>query len=77
MYDGTSTVNYMYVVDPPAKNLPFLNENGGWLSYMGKYALLVIFCISLCYIKPIILAIKDKFKKEKTDSKKESIKKEK
>ena len=71
MYDGTSTVNYMYVVDPPAKNLPFLNENSGWLAYMGKYALLVIFCISLCYIKPIIFAIKNKCKKSKTEEKKD------
>ena len=60
MYDGTSYVNYMYVVDPPAEGLPFLNEKQGWLAYMGKYALIVIFCLSLCYIKPIITAIKEK-----------------
>jgi len=69
MYDGTSTVNYMYVVDPPAKNLPFLNENQGWLAYMAKYASLVILCISLCYIKPIIIAIKEKVKSKKENRK--------
>ena len=60
MYDGSSNVNYMYVVNPPADNLPFLNKDGGWLAYMCKYALLVITCISICYIKPIISAIKQK-----------------
>ena len=70
MYDGTSNVNYMYVVNPPEDNLPFLNKNGGWLAYMGKYALLVIICISLCYIKPIIVAIKQKVQTKKNKSEK-------
>jgi len=65
VFDGSQSVNFMYVVDPPAKNLPFLNENQGWLMYMLKYALLVFVCISLCYIKPIIVSIKNKFKNNK------------
>lgn len=69
MYDGSSSVNFMYVVDPPQKGLPYLNENQGWLMYMLKYALLVFVCISLCYIKPIIISIKEKLSKRKdTDS---------
>ena len=57
-YDGVSTVNFMYVVDPPQKGLPFLNEDSGWLVYMLRYASLVLVCITGCYIKPIITAIK-------------------
>ena len=38
MYDGNQTVNFMYVVNPPQKGLPYLNENQGWLMYMIKYA---------------------------------------
>ena len=69
MYDGTSSFNFMYVVDPPQKGLPYLNEDAGWLAYMGKYALLVIVCISLCYIKPIINGIKSLVKKKNNKEK--------
>jgi uncharacterized membrane protein YwaF len=64
IYDGNQTVNFMYVVNPPQKGLPYLNENQGWLMYMIKYASLVLVCITLCYIKPIILAIKNKVTKK-------------
>jgi len=69
MYDGSSNVNFMYVVNPPADNLPILNKDNGWLSYMLRYATVVIVCITLCYIKPIIVAIKCKLKnKQKNDN---------
>jgi len=61
--DGTGVVNFMYVVAPPQDGLPYLNKDHGWLSYMLKYALLVIVCVTLCYIKPIITWIKEKCKK--------------
>lgn len=68
MFDGTSTVNYMYVVDPPQKNLPFLNEDSGWIVYMLRYSLLVIVCMSLAYIKPIITSIKNLFTKKSIET---------
>lgn len=70
MYDGFQSTNFMYVVNPPQKNLPYLNENQGWLMYMVKYASLVLLCITLCYIKPIILAIRNKCKKQEKDTNK-------
>ncbi len=60
LYDGVSNINYMYVVSPPASGLPFLNENHGWLVYMAHYAFTVVFCVTLCYIKPIVVAIREK-----------------
>ncbi len=65
-YDGVSTVNFMYVVDPPQKGLPFLNEDSGWLVYMLRYAALVLVCITGCYIKHIITAIKTAVKNRKS-----------
>lgn len=65
MFDGISDINFMYVVKPPQKNLPYLNDNNGWLSYIIKYLILVVFCISITYIKPIIEAISDLIKKKK------------
>ena len=53
-------VNFMYVVSPPQKGLPFLNEDHGWFVYICHYAFLVLFAITACYIKPIIEAIKSK-----------------
>ena len=64
LYDGVNRVNFMYVVEPPQKNLPYLNNNNGWLSYISRYALLVFGCITTCYIKPIVVAIKSKFSKK-------------
>ncbi len=60
LYDGNSNINFMYVVSPPQAGLPFLNENHGWLVYMCHYAGLILFCVTLCYIKPIITALKRK-----------------
>ena len=62
LYDGESNINFMYVVKPPKDNLPYLNDNNGWLSYVLRYMLLIIVSITLCYIRPIILAIKNKKK---------------
>ena len=58
------TTNFMYVVDPPQSGLPFLNENHGWLVYIAHYATTIILCVSLCYIKPIVNALKEKFSKK-------------
>ncbi|MBE6536840.1 MAG: hypothetical protein E7673_02685 [Ruminococcaceae bacterium] len=60
LYDGISDINFMYVVGPPQKNLPFLNDDKGWLSYILRYASLVLVCVTLFYIKPIVLAIREK-----------------
>lgn len=59
LYDGVSNINFMYVVNPPEDNLPYLNKDNGWLSYIIRYALLAVLCVSMCYIKPIILKIKE------------------
>ncbi len=60
LYDGNSKINFMYVVSPPQEGLPYLNEEKGWLVYIIRYAILVIVAVTLCYIKPIISAIKEK-----------------
>ena len=59
-----SRVNFMYIVDPPAENLPILNKNDGWLAYIIRYALVAVSVITLCYIKPIIIYIKQKLSKQ-------------
>ena len=69
--DGETTVNFMYVVAPPAKNLPFLNDENGWFSYIFKYAVLIVVCVSLFYAKPLYIAIKEKIaklRKKNTDA---------
>ena len=60
VYDGVSNINFMYVVSPPQDGLPFLTKDYGWLVYISHYAFLVITCVTLCYIKPIVTAIKSK-----------------
>ncbi|MBE6037124.1 MAG: hypothetical protein E7223_05915 [Clostridiales bacterium] len=60
LYDGTRELNFMYVVSPPQPGLPYLNEDKGWLVYMIRYAVLVVVCVTLCYLKPIWKAIKEK-----------------
>ena len=62
LYDGVSNINFMYVVSPPQSGLPFLNENHGWLVYMAHYGSLVVFCITVCYVKPIFQALRPKKK---------------
>lgn len=58
VYDGVSNINFMYVAGPPMSGLPFLNEEHGWLVYIIHYAFLVVFCVSVCYAKPIYEAVK-------------------
>ena len=58
LYDGSSNFNFMYVASPPASGLPYLNEDKGWLVYIIRYALLVVGCVTLCYIKPICAQLK-------------------
>jgi uncharacterized membrane protein YwaF len=65
LYDGSQSVNFMYVVNPPQKGLPYLNKDSGWIIYMLRYSILVLMCITICYIKPIIVAIKEKVKGNK------------
>ena len=66
VYDGSNSINFMYVASPPQKGLPYLNEDSGWFVYILRYALLIVVCVTGCYIKPIIEAIKSlKNKKEK------------
>ena len=67
VYDGESNINFMYVASPPQNGLPFLNEKHGWLVYIMHYATLVLLCVTLCYIKPIVTAIKVKFQKNKEE----------
>ncbi len=62
IYDGTEKINFMYVVSPPQEGLPYLNEDHGWLVYIIHYAFLIVFAITLCYIKQIITAIKERRK---------------
>lgn len=64
LYDGFQNVNFMYVVAPPQDGLPFLTIKHGWLTYILHYAFTVVACVTLCYIKPIVVAIKNRKKKE-------------
>lgn len=59
------SINFMYVSDPPQSGLPFLNEDHGWIVYIVHYALLAAFAVTMCYIKPIIDAIRAKCSKQK------------
>ena len=61
LYDGNPNINFMYVASPPQSGLPFLNENHGWFVYIIHYAMLIIFCVTLFYIKPILKALNRKF----------------
>ena len=62
LFDGVSNINFMYVASPPQSGLPFLTEDYGWLVYICHYAFAVVFFVSLCYIKPIVAAIRGKKK---------------
>lgn len=64
LYDGVSNINFMYVASPPKSGLPYLTEDYGWLVYVVHYVSLIIFCVTLCYIKPIIAAIREHFRKK-------------
>lgn len=61
LYDGNDKINFMYVASPPQEGLPWLNEDQGWLVYIIRYAILVVGCVTLCYIRPIYVALKEKF----------------
>ena len=61
LYDGNDKINFMYVASPPQAGLPWLNEEQGWLTYILRYATLVVGCVTLCYIRPIYRAIRAKF----------------
>ncbi len=63
LYDGFSNINFMYVASPPQSGLPFLTEKYGWGVYICHYAFTVVLCVTLCYIKPIFTAIRQKFSK--------------
>lgn len=60
LYDGNPNINFMYVASPPQKGLPWLNEDQGWLVYILRYAVLVVACVTACYIRPIWRGIKAK-----------------
>ena len=65
MINGTqSEVNFMYVVSPPQKGLPFLNENHGWLVYICHYASLILISVTGCYFKVILDCLKNKIKQQ-------------
>ncbi len=61
--DGSGKINFMYVVSPPMDGLPYLTEEYGWGVYIAHYALLVLVAITACYIKPIGVAVREKFAK--------------
>ena len=65
VYDGSKDINFMYVASPPQEGLPFLNEEKVWLVYILRYAALVLFSVTICYIKPIIDYFKLKLAKNK------------
>lgn len=68
VYDGVSNINFMYVASPPQSGLPFLTEKYGWSVYIAHYAGLVLFCVTACYLSPIIVAVKEKLAlKKKTN----------
>ena len=56
--DGSGEINFMYVASPPVSGLPYLTEKYGWVVYIVHYALLILFCLTICYIKPIINKVK-------------------
>ena len=60
LYDGSGKINFMYVASPPQSGLPFLTEKYGWPVYICHYAFTVLFCVTLCYIKPIMGALRSK-----------------
>lgn len=60
-----SRVNFMYVVDPPASGLPFLNKDHGRLVYFVHYACTAVFAVTACFSAPILRALKKKTPKEK------------
>ena len=68
LYDGVSNINFMYAASPPQSGLPFLTEKYGWLVYICHYIFTIVFCVTLCYIKPIVVALKQKCSRKKIKS---------
>ena len=70
-----TSINFMYVVDPPQSGLPILNKNHGWGVYIAHYTCVAVFAVTCCYIKPIINGFKSlKVKKgENNNESKENI----
>ena len=62
LYDGVSNINFMYVVNPPVDNLPILNKENGWVSYIIRYSIICLFAVSMCYIPTFIKEIKNRKK---------------
>ena len=60
LYDGNAKINFMYVASPPQDGLPWLNEEQGWLVYILRYMILVVTCVTLCYLRPILRAIRER-----------------
>jgi len=52
--------NHMFIVRPPAKNLPILNLERGWGGYVLSLSCLGLILITLCYLPVIIRTIKEK-----------------
>jgi len=52
--------NHMFIVRPPAPNLPILNLDRGWGAYFFAICGIGIFLITLSYLPVIIRAIKEK-----------------
>ena len=63
--DYVHNINFMYVVNPPADNLPILNKNHGWLVYILSYGAIAVIAISVFYIKPFITYFKNKSNNKK------------
>ena len=61
-------INFMYVAGPPQDGLPFLTEKYGWGVYICHYAFLILFCVTMVYIKPVVQKIKRLFVKENVDA---------
>ena len=68
LFDGVSDINFMYVVHPPQKGLPYLNDNNGWFSYIIRYMVLILVVITATYSKAIVSSIREHKKTVKVKS---------
>ena len=48
------TVNFWFIVRPPAENLPILNQNHGWVIYVIQLVWICLLLFTLCYLPVII-----------------------
>ncbi len=76
LFDGVSDINFMYVVHPPQKGLPYLNDNDGWLGYIIRYLVLVVGVITATYSKAIVSSVIECKRKPKEKLKEEIEEKE-